>query len=253
MGVFSVSFAFAQTADLDIPAKLKPIAEQLGCSTKAACEASCSANLDRCISLAVENGVYSPTQKTLAKQFQDRVLKELSGATVENFEQKVIEVAKQIASKDPNFAKQLGVTKERVRAAETIVEEVRKEGVDLQVCSQSAESLTREQLVACLNASKRIVEKKDVVRPYIPQERIVRVEQVDVTIQLDKALAAGEYAELGVKTAEEVGVICLRPGSPAVCEKIAERFFGKEGLEELKGARAQVASVEGEYKKNMTI
>ncbi|MDO8664355.1 MAG: hypothetical protein Q7K44_02285 [Candidatus Liptonbacteria bacterium] len=249
-GLFTAAVVFAQTVTSDIPQDLLPVAKELGCDTKAACEMAFSANLSKGIEIAERHKVYdkNPEIKKLASTFKQEVLSKLTLATEGNFEETIVKIAKDLIQKQPSLAEQLSVTSQEVNAADTIVKEVKKEGVDLSICRKPADSLTREQLVSCLNATKRLAEQKDTVKTYITDKRIEASASNDSTLKLDEAIANGEYNQLGAKNAEELGVICLRPGSPAACDQIASRFFGQEGVKMLAQARQQVSSAETKYR-----
>ena len=249
-GLFMAAAVFAQTAASDIPKDLLPVAQELGCNTKAACETAFNGNLTKGIEIAERYKIYdkNPEIKKLASTFRQEVLSKLASVTEGNFEETIVKIAKDLIEKQPSLAKQLSVTSQEVTAADTIVKEVKKQGVDLSICRQSADSLTREQLVACLNATKNLAEQKDTVKTYISDKRIEASASNDSTLKLNEAIAKGEYSQLGAKNAEELGVICLRPGSPATCDEIASRFFGSEGVKMLTQARQQVTSVENKYR-----
>lgn len=55
---------------------------------------------------------------------------------------------------------------------------------------------------------------------------------------LKKDLASGALDCGGAKTPEQCGRICMKPDSPALCEDIALKYFGPEGVEQLKQARS---------------
>ena len=84
----------------------------------------------------------------------------------------------------------------------------------MDICSQSAETLSREQLIGCLEASKKLA-KKLASKNIIPKGVIEKTNMADMAASLDEALAKGDYPELG-KTAEEAGQKCLKSGSGIV-------------------------------------
>jgi hypothetical protein len=224
---------------------LARVAAALGCTTKESCKAACDANLGKCIDLSQTHKAYSTAEAQLAQSYKKEVLEKLSGVRAEEFEETVITIAEALVKAKPTLARQLAVTTTQVEAAKAIVTEVRGAGVDLSVCSRPADTLAREELVKCLEASKKLAAKAEIVKAYVPEERLARV---DGEAELQAAILRGEYRELGT-TMEELGAKCLRPGSPAVCDEIARRFFGPEGVKMLAEARAEVGKTEEYYKK----
>lgn len=244
----AVNFASAQTGG-DIPENLAPLAQELGCSTKAACEAVFNSQFEKGLELAEKYQIYDQTKRQLAQSFKQEILSKLADVGEEEFEERVVELARNIVQSRPTLARQLQVANKDVQAADTIVKEVKNAGADIRTCSQSADSLSREELIACLNASKRLAERIDVVKDYVSEERLAQKDFNDAALGLEEALARGEYRDLG-STADEIGTKCLRPGSPSTCDDIARRFFGPEGVAELTRTRAQVANVQDQSKKN---
>ncbi len=82
-------------------------------------------------------------------------------------------------------------------------------------------------------------------------ETIVKTKVVDAQkrVDLEQALLSGEYTGLGKVSVEQAGQICLKSGSESIadCDKIAARFFGPEGVNTLKEARAQTAQAKDYY------
>ena len=250
--VFFFSLVSAQTtAGSDIPEHLLPLAQELGCQTQQDCEVAFNSNFTLGIELAEKYDVYNDAQKLAAQSFKGEVLAKLQNISEDRFEEELIKIAETVLSK-PTIARRLNVTRGEVNAARTIVTEVRDAGVSLSVCRQPEESLTREQLVACLKASKQLVAKADVVGVYITEQRIGQVDMSSKMADLEEALARGEYPDVG-RTADEAGFNCLRPGSGSLtsCDIIAEKYFGPEGINELRRARSQVAQTEDYYKQGL--
>lgn len=247
----TVPAVLAQTAESDIPEKLLPLAQELGCNTQASCEATFNANFTKGLELAEKHGVYTAAQKQVAQSFKSEVLGKLQNITEENFEEELVKIAEAVLSK-PTLARRLNVTRGEVQAAKTIVTEVKNVGVSLNICRQSEESLTREQLIACLKASKELAVKAEIVETYIPRQRIEQIDFSSKMAELEAALANGEYLELG-RTSDEAGFNCLKSGSEAFksCDVIAEKYFGPEGIAELKQARSQIVQTEDYYKKGI--
>ena len=249
-GVGVVTHVVSAQTTGDIPSNLAPLAEELGCTTRVACETVFNEQFEKGLELAEKYQVYDQTHKQLAQSFKSEILSKLADVGEEEFEERVVELARNIVQSRPALARQLQVANKDVQAADTIIEEIKNAGADIRICSQSADSLSREQLISCLNASKRLAEKTDIVKGYISEERLTaQKEFFDATIGLEEALARGEYRDLGT-TADEIGTKCLRPGSPPVCDSIASRFFGPEGVAELARARAQIVEVENQSKRN---
>jgi hypothetical protein len=252
-GFLMTSAVFAQTSGEvgGIPDALQSLAEELGCNSKVDCEAAFSADPARGIDLATKHNVYDENQLELAQTFKSQVLDELSNIDPATIHEKIIEIAERLVRDNPALAERFSVQPKKVDAARTIVNEVKSAGADLSVCSKSADSLTRTQLISCLNASKKLAGQRDTVSEYVSADRIAITDskEFDDMLLLQEALDRGEYNELNAQNAEELGIVCLRPGSPKACDDIAARFFGPEGVAELARARAQVSTVEAQYKK----
>ena len=113
----------------------------------------------------------------------------------ENFEEEIVKIAKELLKK-PKLAKSFQLDKDAVSAAETIVAEVKNAGVDVDICSQSAETLSREQLIGCLEASKKLA-KKTSVQKYIPKGVIEKTNMVDMAYSLDEAFYQRRLSGIG--------------------------------------------------------
>ncbi len=245
------SFSLVAIASEAVPENLKALARELGCSTKEACRVAFEANFSRGLELANKYDVYknSPEQKKLALSFQKEVLIKLGTADPQKLDEEILKIARSIIDKKPALALQLGIDQKGVRAAEVIEREVRDAGVSLAVCSRSADSLTREELVGCFEASKKLSERRD-TGPALSELNIGKARIVDGVFGLEEALARGEYPELG-KTPDQVGATCLQPDSPAVCDKIAKEYFGPSGVAELARARKEVKNARDSYLKTV--
>ena len=155
VAVFSFQFALAET---NIPENLAPLAAELNCQTKEECAKAFDSNFEKGIELAEKYQVYSKEQSDMAQSYKQEVISKLSGLSEENFEEEIVKIAKELLKK-PKLAKSFQLDKDAVSAAETIVAEVKNAGVDVDICSQSAETLSREQLIGCLEASKKLAKK----------------------------------------------------------------------------------------------
>ena len=250
LAVFSFQFALAES---EIPENLAPLAEELGCQTKEECAKAFDSNFEKGIELAEKYQVYSKEQSDIAQSYKQEVISKLSNITEENFEEEIVKIAKELLKK-PNLAKTFQLDKDTVTAAETIVTEVKNAGVGVDICSQSAETLSREQLIGCLEASKKLAKKTNIVQiqKYIPRGVIEKTNMADMAASLDEALAKGDYPELG-KTAEEAGQKCLNSGSESLkaCDEIAQKFFGPKGVKELAAARTQTKQAGDFYLKGL--
>ena len=62
-------------------------------------------------------------------------------------------------------------------------------------------------------------------------------------------MLGGEYSGLGKVSVEEAGQICLKPGSESVsdCDRIAQKFFGNEGVKHLQEAREHSTRIKEYY------
>ena len=250
LAVFSFQLALAES---EIPQNLVPLANELGCQTKEECAKAFDSNFEKGIELAEKYQVYSKEQSDIAKSYKQEVISKLSNITEENFEEEIVKIAKELLKK-PNLAKTFQLDKDSVNAAETIVTEVKNAGVGVDICNQSAETLSREQLIGCLEASKKLTKKTNIVQvqKYIPKGVIEKTNMADMAASLDEALANGDYPELG-KTAEEAGQKCLKSGSESLasCDEVAQKFFGPEGVKELAAARARTQQAGDFYLKNL--
>ena len=256
--VFLGTIVLAQTENLesDIPTELQSLAEDLGCTAKDECkqifDEKLDTEFDEVINLAEKHNVYTESQLDFAQSYKDKVLGELNEVKPEELNNKILELAKEIAKKDKKFAEELGLTKEKIDASEKIITTVEKAGVTMDICSLPFNKLNKKQMISCLEATKMLSEEEsESIDIFIPKEKLSRVKNIDPIIKLENALAKGQYAELGVITAEEAGLVCLRPNSPAICDIIAIEIFGAEGTEELSLARKQVTEVINYQKKGM--
>ncbi|NUQ57341.1 MAG: hypothetical protein HUT38_02560 [Candidatus Paceibacter sp.] len=250
-GLVKSGLAQEQTAAGDIPQELLPLAQELGCASRDECEKAFNNNFEKGLELAEKHKVYGEEQRKIALSFKQEVIARLSAAAEENFDEMIVKIANDILKK-PTVAKTLKIDKEEVRAAETIVTEIRNAGVSTDICSRPAESLTREQLISCFEASKKLAKQSKIVERYMPRGVIEKTEMLDSAVKLEEALARGEYQGLG-KTAEEVGQKCLRPGSESLtaCDEIAVKYFGPEGVKELAAVRAQTKQAGDIYLKGL--
>src|SRR3989344_4412359 len=248
LAVFSFQFTLAES---EIPGNLVPLADELGCQTKEECAKAFDSNFEKGIELAEKYQVYSKEQSDIAKSYKQEVISKLSNITQENFEEEIVKIAKELL-KNPKLAKSFQLDKDSVNASETIVAEVKNAGVGVDICSQSAETLSREQLIGCLEASKKLAKKSAIVQKYIPKGVIEKTNMADMAASLDEALSKGDYPELG-KTAEEAGQKCLNSGSESLksCDEIAQKFFGPEGVKQLAVARTKTKQAGDFYLKGL--
>ncbi|PCI20314.1 hypothetical protein COB64_02195 [Candidatus Wolfebacteria bacterium] len=251
-----LSFAHAQEATVqqtsDIPDSLTQLAQELNCSTKIECAAAFDADFEKGLELIDKYDIYrnDEDKKALAQSYKDEVLSQLSNIAEENLDETIIEIAANILKSKPELAEKFNLNIEKVEAAGTVILQVKNAGVNISVCRNPAETLSRDQLVRCLNASKNLVQYADVIEDYIPVERIERIERGDFDkfLEFEHALAQGRYPELGT-TPDEAGFACLRPGSESFvsCDEIARIYFGDEGVRELGRARERIQDVEDYY------
>ncbi|MBI3459217.1 hypothetical protein HY061_03085 [Candidatus Azambacteria bacterium] len=244
---FTVIVFVKNTNATEIPPELVLLAQDLNCNSKEACEIAFGADLGQGIKLAEKHNLYDKETKKLAQTFKTEVLSKLTSIASENFDEEFVKIAKTMISKKPALSRLLNLDKQEVAAAEVIITQIKEEGVSLKICSQPAESLTREQLVACLKASNKLTENKPIVRSYISKERFDLMDKNKSMTSLKEALDRGEYSQLGAKNPDELGKICLRSGSPVQCDEIAAKFFGANGPKYLARARQQVSSVAQKY------
>jgi len=244
----SVALAQTETTATDIPQELVSLAQDLGCQTSSECAEKFDANIEQGIALAQKYDIYTPEQEKLANTFKTEVLARLSTASGDNFEEEILALANKILKEKPALAKTMGVTRQGVTAAETIVNTVKEAGVDIQTCQKSPEDLSREQLISCVKAGNNLQNKGTSVGAYIPKGN-VKAGEVGRILDLETSLLAGEYSGLGKIGVEEAGQICLKPGSESItdCDRIATKFFGSEGVQELRQARQQTTRIKEYY------
>src|SRR3989344_3167168 len=248
LAVFSFQFTLAES---EIPGNLVPLADELGCQTKEECAKAFDSNFEKGIELAEKYQVYSKEQSEIAKSYKQEVISKLGGLSEENFEEEIVKIAKEML-KNPKLAISFQLDKDSVTAAETIVTEVKNAGVGVDICNRSTETLSREQLIGCLEASKKLAKKSAIVQKYIPRGVIEKTNMADMAAGLDEALAKGDYPELG-KTAEEAGQKCLKPGPESLksCDENTQKIFCPEGVKELAAARAQTKQAGDFYLKGL--
>src|SRR3989344_5153074 len=247
---FSFGVAYAQTAD--IPAELVSLAKDLGCQSKAECAEKFNTNIEQGITLAQKYDIYTPEQEKVAGAFKEEGLERLRGVSQNNFEQEILALANKILKDKPALAKTMGVTQQGVDAAQTITNTIKDAGVDIRTCQKSPENLSREELIACVKAGNNLSGKGTSVGDYIPKENI-KAGEVQKMLDLENSLLAGEYPGLGKIGVEEAGQICLKPDSESItdCDKIATRFFGAEGVQDLQRARQQTTQIKEYYTKGI--
>src|SRR3989344_6045172 len=243
--------ASAQTesvASTDITPELVQLAQDLGCETSVECAEKFNANIEQGIALAQKYDIYTPEQEKLAATFKTEVLERLRTANQDNFEEEILALADKILREKPALARTMGVTRQAVNAAETIISTVKDAGVNLRTCQKSPEDLSREQLIACVKASSNLSSKEKAVGDYIPKEN-AKAAEVQKMLELESSLLSGLYPGLGRVGAEEAGQICLKPGSESIadCDRIAEKFFGAEGVKHLQEVRLQTTRIKEYY------
>ena len=235
-------------AAADIPPELLLLAQDLGCQTSDECAEKFDANIETGIALAQKYNIYTSEQEKVAITFQTEVLERLRTVSQDNFEEEILALANKILSEKPALARTMGVTRQIVNNAETIINTIKDAGVDIRTCQKSPEDLSREQLIACIKASNDLSNKEKSVGDYIPKGN-VKAEEAERMLDLENSLLAGEYSGLGQIGVEQAGQVCLKPGSESItdCDRIAERFFGAEGLKHLQEARQQTTRIKEYY------
>jgi hypothetical protein len=253
MLVFGVALAQTETTAqttiaTDIPQELVSLAQDLGCQTSVQCALKFDANIEQGIILAQKYDIYTPEQEKLAISFRTEVLERLRAVSQDNFEQEILVLANKILSEKPALAKTMGITRQTVSAAETVINTLKDAGTDIRTCQKSPEDLSREQLIACVKAGNNLSNQGTLVGDYIPKEN-AKAGEVEQMLALENSLLAGEYSGLGKIGIEEAGQVCLKPGSESVadCDRIAEKFFGSEGVKRLQEARQQTTRIKEYY------
>ena len=243
----------AQTLATDIPTALAPMAQELGCNSKTECATVFDQNFNKGVQIGIKYDVYKNDQKKqdLATTYQNEVLARLTSTSSANTEEEIIKIAKELIAQKPALAKGLGVSTNNIQAADIILTEVKKNGVDLNVCQKSEDDLSIDELRACLKAAKNLSTNKTITNNFIPKDRLdnPKFANIDNLASLGDALKNGDYSQLGQITPEQAGLKCLQPGSESItdCNKIAQQFFGSEGVNKLAAARADTNQVKDYY------
>src|SRR3989344_5673315 len=136
MLVFGVALAQTETTAqttiaTDIPQELVSLAQDLGCQTSAECALKFDANIEQGIILAQKYDIYTPEQEKLAASFKTEVLERLRTVSQDNFEEEILALANKILKEKPALAKTMGVTRQGVDNAETIISTIKDAGVDI--------------------------------------------------------------------------------------------------------------------------
>ena len=247
---------FAQTgpSQESMDAALKDLSELYGSPVVRVEQAKAICNQEQyvieCAGIGKKHGLY---QGERIKQV-DSLLAEIKGKTLESLKacgdvDCLVEVAttlaKQLAEDNPQLARALDLTPQKVQEKRTIVEAARSVGVDIEECqSMDPDNASLELLRACAKLAKH----KN-VQKYIPTEDREKTEKSDNMIAFKEALAKGEFS-CGDGTIEGCGAFCLNPSAeargagvsaiPPICSQIATRFFGPEGQGELQRAYENV-------------
>ena len=244
MGLMFPLLAFAA----EIPSELVQLAKELDCQTTTECAEKFDANIEQGIALAQKYDIYNAEEKKVAETYKTEVLERLRGVSQDNFEKEILVLANKILKEKPALARTIGVTRQAVDTAETIINTVKSAGVDVRTCQKSPEDLSRQQLIACVKAGGDLSNKEKSVGDYIPKGN-AKAGEVKRMLELEDSLLAGQYSGLGKITAEQAGEICLKSGSESIpdCDRIAKKFFGDEGVEHLKEARKQTTRIKEYY------
>src|SRR3989344_524639 len=146
---FSAHQSFAQESPNDIPPQLQALADRIGCDSQVTCKEAFNTNFTQAIEIADELGVYNadPQKKELAQSFKDEVLTQLQDVSQEEFEQKIVAIARDIVNRNKDLADKFSINERKVGAAELIVDEAKQAGVSVEICSRPANSLTKEELL----------------------------------------------------------------------------------------------------------
>ncbi|TSC75144.1 MAG: hypothetical protein G01um101433_942 [Parcubacteria group bacterium Gr01-1014_33] len=261
-------FAFAQTpapseSQSDHTAARAELAQVSGTSITTDAQAYEICDLEKyladCAAIGKKYNLYSAEE---IKQV-DVVLTELKGEVVANLksctdEQCLITVAtdlaKKIAARNPTVARALEITPAKVEEKKQIISAAEEAGVSVKDCREmDPDTAPVELLRVCARLAKDTRVEK-----YISPEARQAVGSIDTLVSFRESLTKGEY-QCGDGTPDGCGNFCLNPSNqaraqgapaiPAVCSRIAERFFGPEGVKELESSYQQVRQVQDFYKK----
>ena len=257
--LLGASSAFAQTllpgvSQEQMDAALAELSELYGSPVVRVDQAKAICNEEQyvveCAKIGKKYGLYP---KERARQV-DAVLAQLKGNIVEKLKacdsvECLIEVAssiaKSISKSDPELARTLELTKQKVDEKREVVEAAKSLGVDLEECrTMDPDTAPVELLRACAKLAKN-----ETIQKYMPAEDREKIEKTDRTIALKEALERGDL-DCGNGTIEGCGTFCLKSSEsaraegvsaiPQVCRDIATRFFGDEGVAELERAYSTV-------------
>jgi hypothetical protein len=243
------SFAYAQT-DAAIAGALADVSKLVGKPVATSAEAKGWCNMEKYLNACAEIGkkhkLYKPEElkkvDALLDEIKGNVAKTLAECTTDECLLKAAkELAARVAKKNPQLAAQLDLTEKKVAEQEQIVKAAKEVGIDVRSCREMDPDIaSTEMLRACAKLAKH-----PAVQVSISPEAKKAAEEIDKTAALKEAFAKGTV-QCGDNTIEGCGNFCLKPaaearargiaGIPAVCRKIAEQYFGEEGVRSLEEA-----------------
>src|SRR3989338_7402485 len=160
-------------------------------------------------------------------------------------------VSQNLSASNPALARTVDLTAQKVEEKKVISDAAKSAGVDIRQCqTMDPDTASLELLRGCAKLAKN-----KSIQKFIPENQREKVDKSDNTIALKEALSKGELS-CGDGTIEGCGKFCLSQsvGSadgasiPAVCRDIAEKFFGREGIDDLERAHENVRQTFDDYK-----
>src|SRR3989338_8079994 len=251
--------AFAQTGDdgvlqTQIDAALSELSTVYGSTVKRVDQAKAICNQEQyfvdCAEIGKRNNLFS---KERVEQV-DIILTEIKGKFVDELKQCIdvdclINVATSIANRlndeNSSVAGKVGLTPQIIKEKRIIIDTAKSIGVDFEQCrTMDPDTASVELLRACA----RLAKHKD-IQQYIPENVKKNIGKVDTSIELKESLQKGEF-QCGDGTLEGCGNFCLNPSAearkegvsviPPVCLDVANKFFGEQGVDDLKRAYSNV-------------
>ena len=158
-------------------------------------------------------------------------------------------VSQNLSASNPALARTVDLTVQKVEEKKVISDAAKSAGVDIRQCqTMDPDTASLELLRGCAKLAKN-----KSIQKFIPEDQREKADKSDSTIALKEALSKGELS-CGDGTIEGCGKYCLNVGSadgaaiPAVCRDIAEKFFGRDGIDDLERAHENVRQTFDDYK-----
>jgi len=162
-----------------------------------------------CAEIGKRHGLYKPEQI----KDVDTMLAEIKGQVVEELKRCadaacIVGVAQGVAQrfnqKNPELARTLDLTPQKVQEKKAIIEAAQEIGVDAFACrGMDVETASIELLRSCARLARH-----ERVQQYLPEEAKRAAEFADASTNLDESLQRGEF-QCGNNTADGCGNFCL--------------------------------------------